>query len=205
MSVQKGKAKKEAKHRMFLDAARRIFAKKGFQAANVTDIINEVNSGQGTFYYHFKDKNAIFDELMTGFIDELLAALAENEESDAGRLSMASRDLSIRNAIRLAEVFRNNIDLAELFFRESRYVGCEGMKRIDAFYALLYSQVENGLRMGIEDGTLRDDIEPPVVARCIVGGTEKVIYETICNGGETDIETVAAQIVDFQMKGIMKY
>ncbi len=203
MSVQKGKAKKDAKHKLFLDAARRIFARKGFEATNVTDIIAEVNSGQGTFYYHFKDKNAIFDELMTGFINELLAVLAENDVNDAGQLALASRELSIRNAARLAEVFVNNKDIAQLFFRESRYIGCEGMKRIDDFYALLYSQVESSLKMGIGESSIRDDIDTAIAARCIIGATEKVIYEALRCGENIDIKHVAEQIVDFQMKGIV--
>jgi len=70
MSVQKVENKKELKRKAFLEAARKIFSEKGFQSANVTDIVSEVKSGQGTFYYHFKDKQAIFDELMIGFIEK---------------------------------------------------------------------------------------------------------------------------------------
>ena len=53
MSVQKSEDKKAAKRQLFLDAATRIFSERGFQETKVVDIVKEVNSGQGTFYYHF--------------------------------------------------------------------------------------------------------------------------------------------------------
>jgi len=63
MSVQERNGKKAAKHQQFLDAATRIFSERGFQETKVLDIVNEVKSGQGTFYYHFKDKQDIFTSL----------------------------------------------------------------------------------------------------------------------------------------------
>ena len=115
MSVQKCESKKELKRKAFLEAARKVFSEKGFQTAKVTDIVAEVKSGQGTFYYHFKDKQAIFDELMIGFVDKLQNVLVENELRAAGRLALAHRGLAIENARRIAGVYMDNMDLATLF------------------------------------------------------------------------------------------
>lgn len=203
MSVQKNTDKKSATRRRFLDAAREIFAQKGFQAANVSDIVQKVASGQGTFYYHFADKQAIFDELMLSFVDRLAAALAENEVRAAGRLALASRNLSIENARALATVFIENLDLATLFFKESRYIGGAAMERIERFYSLLYAQLENGLEEGCRAGLVRPELVPRIAARMMVGAAEKVIIETASAGGPVDLDLLAEQISDFQSFGIL--
>ncbi len=195
--------KKSAKRQKFLDAARRIFSDKGFQATNVTDIVSEVKSGQGTFYYHFKDKQAIFDELMLEFLGRLAQVVADNDIRDAGRLALSHREPAIDNARRIAGVFFDNIDTARLFFRESRYVGGEAMERINQYYELLYAQIEDGIRQGLQEGSVRTGTDPFIASRCYVGATEKVIYEILRTGRPVDINKIAEQIVDFQSIGIL--
>lgn len=203
MSVHKPLDKKTVKRSLFLAAARKIFAQKGFQATNVSDIVIEVNSGQGTFYYHFKDKQAIFDELMIGFIEKLVRAVIENDARAKGRLALADRELAIENAKNIASVFLDNIDLAELFFRESKYVGGEAMALVEQLYNLIYTQIEKGLEEGKKLGLVRTEIDSRIVARCFAGATERMIFETIQAGGTADLDAIAAQIVDFQSIGIL--
>jgi AcrR family transcriptional regulator len=203
MSVQKVENKKELKRKAFLEAARKIFSEKGFQSANVTDIVSEVKSGQGTFYYHFKDKQAIFDELMIGFIEKLFAVLAQNEMLGNGRLALAHRDLAIENARRIASVYMDNIDLATLFFQESRYVGGAAMQRIEQLYTLLFTQIETGLKQGMAQGMVRPDLDTRIAAHCYVGATERVIQQALSAGGPHDLDHIARQIVDFQSTGVL--
>ena len=203
MSVQKAEDKKTLKRNAFLDAARKIFSQKGFQETNVTDIVAEVKSGQGTFYYHFKDKQAIFDELMIGFVDKLLGVLAENELHAAGRLALADRELAVENARRIAKVYVENLDLASLFFRESRYVGGRAMERIEQLYALLYSQVQGGLEDGLKAGLVRNGLDPAVAAHCFVGAAEHAIYQAMRKGPPFALDDLAEQIVDFQSYGVL--
>ena len=203
MSVQKAESKKDLKRKAFLETARKVFSEKGFQSAKVTDIVAEIGSGQGTFYYHFRDKQAIFDELMIGFVEKLLNVLAENELRAAGRLALAHRNLAIANARRIAGVYMDNMDLATLFFRESRYVGGAAMQRIEQLYTLLFAQIEAGLRQGIGQGLVRTDIDPRIAAQCYVGATERVIQQALLAGGPHDLDHIAAQIVDFQSLGVL--
>jgi AcrR family transcriptional regulator len=204
MSVQKQSDKKIATKKRFLEAAAKIFSEKGFQSANVSDIVSAVKSGQGTFYYHFKDKQTIFDEILIGFIQKLATVIIENETLANGRLALADRTLAIDNARRIASVFMENIDVAKLFFSESRYVGGEAMKRLEALNAALAAQIENGIRMGLAAGMVRPDVEPRTAALCFAGAAEKVIADAVRNKtASANLDSLAAQIVDFQSHGIL--
>jgi AcrR family transcriptional regulator len=68
MSVAAGTARERNKHqqrtdatrRALLDAARRIFARDGFEASRIGDIANATGHTRGAFYAHFSSKEDLF-------------------------------------------------------------------------------------------------------------------------------------------------
>ncbi len=54
---------KEANRQAILDAARTVFARIGYEAANIRDIIRETDLASGTFYNYFKSKEEVFEAI----------------------------------------------------------------------------------------------------------------------------------------------
>ena len=54
---------KEANRRAILEAARVVFARIGYEATNIRDIIRETDLASGTFYNYFKSKEEVFEAL----------------------------------------------------------------------------------------------------------------------------------------------
>jgi len=52
---------KEANRKAILDAARVVFARIGYEATNIRDIIRETDLASGTFYNYFKSKEEVFE------------------------------------------------------------------------------------------------------------------------------------------------
>lgn len=50
-----------------LDVSLDLFSQKGFSAVSIRDICAQVNIKESSVYYHFKNKQAIFDELLYRF------------------------------------------------------------------------------------------------------------------------------------------
>lgn len=50
-----------------LDTALKLFSKRGYSAVSIRDIGNIVGIKESTIYYHFKNKQDIFDELLKRF------------------------------------------------------------------------------------------------------------------------------------------
>ncbi|MGR7024359.1 TetR/AcrR family transcriptional regulator [Geodermatophilus sp. URMC 62] len=67
----RGQARKAA----LLDAARRVFERRGFLDTRVADIVAEARVAQGTFYTYFDSKDAVFQAVATGVVGEMLVAL----------------------------------------------------------------------------------------------------------------------------------
>jgi len=54
----------EERKKEILDAAEKLFANKGYEAATVNDILGSVKIAKGTFYYYFKSKEDVLDALI---------------------------------------------------------------------------------------------------------------------------------------------
>ena len=54
---------KAANRQAILDAARRVFARLGFEATTIRDIIRDTGLASGTFYNYFQSKEAVFQAL----------------------------------------------------------------------------------------------------------------------------------------------
>jgi AcrR family transcriptional regulator len=57
-------ATKHANRTAILDAAREVFADRGYGAASVRDVIRRTDLASGTFYNYFPDKEAVFRALL---------------------------------------------------------------------------------------------------------------------------------------------
>lgn len=65
LGIKRGKRAqaKAANRRAILDAARMVFARLGYEAASIRDIIRETDLASGTFYNYFKSKEEVFEAI----------------------------------------------------------------------------------------------------------------------------------------------
>jgi AcrR family transcriptional regulator len=76
---------KEKRRRQIIDAATQVFADRGFHAANVSDVAAHAGVSQGTIYWYFESKDALFAAVLeqaTFESTEPLLALAERQEGE---------------------------------------------------------------------------------------------------------------------------
>jgi AcrR family transcriptional regulator len=85
--------KPEIRKGEILDAAEKLFAVKGYEAATVNDILAAVNLSKGTFYHYFKSKEDVLDGMVKRQIDaglEKAQAIAANP-----RISVEKKLMSV--------------------------------------------------------------------------------------------------------------
>jgi AcrR family transcriptional regulator len=74
-----------------LDAGVEVFAKKGYHAARVDDIVKVAKTSHGTFYLYFSSKEDLFEALVLDVAEQLTGLTAELGEigpDDAGRKTL---------------------------------------------------------------------------------------------------------------------
>ena len=68
---------REKRRTALLRAARDVFVTHGYQDARIEQIARKAGVGKGTFYLYFKDKRAIYAELVDGLFQRLRAAILD--------------------------------------------------------------------------------------------------------------------------------
>ena len=125
-----GRAEKSAARReAILAAALDEFAAQGFAATRLDDVARRAGVAKGTIYLHFRDKEALFQDLVRSVLSPLVGMLETIAQTDAPLRSLAERivDVFVNEiyATRRKDVIRLIITegprfpkLAEFYYRE---------------------------------------------------------------------------------------
>src|SRR5258706_15663818 len=65
--------------------ARDVFAKRGYHASKIEDIVAAAKVARGTFYLYFDDKRAVFAELVDRFLARLHLSILRIDPRDPSR------------------------------------------------------------------------------------------------------------------------
>lgn len=92
--------------RRLLEAGTELFAEGGVRAATSTAIARRAGVATGTFYLHFPDKHALFEELVEAALEEMRPRLAPDGFGPAGDAAMRRE---LEHVLEVAEQRRNLI------------------------------------------------------------------------------------------------
>ncbi|WP_455920035.1 TetR/AcrR family transcriptional regulator [Priestia megaterium] len=73
------------KEKRIIEASIKLFAKKGFNATSVQEIVDECNISKGAFYLHFKSKDALLLSILNFYYEKLFSSVyaLDEEVNDA--------------------------------------------------------------------------------------------------------------------------
>lgn len=179
-------------------SARGLFAEKRFEDVKVSDIVTGAGVSQGTFYYHFADKEAVLVHILEGFFAKG-RALGEGwaQTRDTGAETIASFARAV------ATLIFDNQDIMRMISGES--VGHERRvaKLIKDFYNDLYDQVTRAVELGIKLGVVRP-CDARIAAVSHVGMIKEVIQDQLDNDhrGEVDLEHIVSELLQLIYHGV---
>jgi AcrR family transcriptional regulator len=175
----------EEKRRLILDAAVRVFARKGYHASRVGDIAEEAGVAHGLLYHYFASKEQLLETVFRETWSELLEAFARVAASD----EPAREQLRQVGAI-LLRSWRRDPDLVRVLVRE---VGRSQTlpKRVDEIGAVFRS-IEQIVARGQAEGELRADVEPRLAAWIFYGAIEEILTGWVLGSLADEDEDVAA-------------
>ena len=198
MSLNALKNKKPEKYRLILEAATKVFAKKGFYQARVSEIAREAGVADGTIYLYFHNKDdiliSLFEEQMTrvinyvqGEVEQAVDPLEKIRRFAVAHLSLVERD---RN---MAEVIQVEIRQSSKFMKEYRNT---------KFYDYL-DLISNIVEEGQAKGVIRKDVQPGVIKRAFFGALDEMSrFWVLSSRRKYSINTAAKQISDFFINGV---
>jgi AcrR family transcriptional regulator len=184
----------EERRREILDAAVRVFARKGYHTCRVGDIAEEAGVSHGLLYHYFDSKEAILETVFRETWSDLLSALRTVEESEA----TAAEKLRQVAAI-LLRSWRRDPDLVRVLVREvARSPQLPG--RV-AEIGQAFRAIERIVAHGQEEGELRADVDPQLASWILYGAIEEILTGWVLGqlpDGEEDVaaaERTVAEVI----------
>jgi AcrR family transcriptional regulator len=186
------------KRRVLLDAAVRVFARKGYHEARVGDIAEEAGVAHGLLYHYFASKEEVLETIFRDTWSELLAAVREVEESGA-----PAREQLRQVAAILLRAWRRDADLVRVLVREvtrSAEVGKRVAEIGDAFAA-----IERIVRRGQADGEFREELDPRLASVIFYGAIEEVLTGWVLEllpDGDAEVARAEETVVEVVAGGL---
>lgn len=181
-------------HRMkakLLRAARRVYARDGFAAARIVDIVAEAEASAGTFYRYFDDKHAALMALLEGLFADFYHLSRSPWQSSNPTLSIF---ITTR---RYFEVYRDNGDLMKLLL-EVAQTDDEVRDLWNRSRARFLGRIELALTRGQEEGVIRKPLDCKLCASLLGGMTEQFAYMSFVLRLEPDrsLDEITEAVVD---------
>jgi AcrR family transcriptional regulator len=158
----------EAKRRQLLDAAVRVFARKGFHTSRVGDVAEEAGVSHGLLYHYFESKDELLHAIFTETWRELLESLAAVEASDAPAQEQLRQVAAI-----LLRSWRRQPDVVRVIVQEIGRSSELGT-RSDELRAV-EAAIERIIRRGQAAGELRAGVDPRLAATIFYGGIDEFL------------------------------
>lgn len=175
-------ARAQTRQRRILDAALRVFSRKGYRDASVDDIAGGSGTSKGGVYFHFPNKEAIFLALLnrttTRLLEKIELALAAHEDP------VAKADAALLTVVR---TFGKHRALARLFMVEALGAGREFHRRMAEIRGEFAAVIQHHLDDAVSTGAIAA-IDTEVAARAWFGALNEVITEWALSGRPERLE-----------------
>ena len=192
------KEKDRGKHDQIIEAAVKVFAKKGFYNAKVSEIAREASVADGTIYLYFKNKDdiliSLFEEKMHSWIEKVEAVLSDVEDPlEKLRAFVAQHLWMIKDDKYIAEVMQIELRQSSKFMR--RYEPVKYLEYLD----LIGKIIEEGKQVG----AIRQDVIPAIAKRAIFGALdEMLLYWVLAKKPKYSLEQSVEQISHLFIDGL---
>jgi TetR/AcrR family transcriptional regulator, fatty acid metabolism regulator protein len=182
------------KRRLILDAAVRVFARRGFNQCRVSDIADEAGVAYGLVYHYFRSKDEVLDTL---FLERWNVLLDVIRELDSRELPAREKLHAIASFI--VDSYRHDPDLMKVIIvevtRAANSFGQTHLAKIREAYELIDAIVAKAQAQG----EFKDTVSPRFAAMAFYGAIEQVLTGWIFDvlpRGDDEFEQAKAFVVE---------
>ncbi|MDP9002031.1 MAG: TetR/AcrR family transcriptional regulator [Myxococcota bacterium] len=186
------------KRERILDAAVRVFAKKGFHATRVSEVATAAGVADGTIYLYFKSKDDLLVSLFEDRVERLLAFL----EAELPQSTTAPEKLCriIELQLGLLEGERDLAEVITVILRQSTKLMKEhAAPKFNAYLDVIARVVAGGQLAG----ELRDDVSPHLAARAIFGALDGITMTwALGKADRGGLSRASGQLAELVLRGL---
>jgi TetR/AcrR family fatty acid metabolism transcriptional regulator len=188
------------KYHRIIKAATKVFAKRGFFHAKVSDIAKEAHVADGTIYLYFENK----DDILISLFEEQMQVVLGNmmEEISKEKDAVKKIEKFALTHLKLIELNKNVAEIIQVELRQSS----KFMKEYKNERFLQYlNLIDDIIKEGQEQGIFKKEIIPGIAKRAFFGALDEMSrFWVLSSHKKYDIETAAKQISGYFLYGLVK-
>jgi TetR/AcrR family fatty acid metabolism transcriptional regulator len=193
------KNKNSDKYGRIIKAATKVFAKKGFYQAKVSEIAKEAKVADGTIYLYFENK----DDILISLFEEQMKRVLENMRSAITNEPDAVKKVQ-KFALNHLKLIEQNKDMAEIIQVELRQSSKFMKEYANEKFAQYLNLISEIIREGQIQGVFKQSILPGIAKRAFFGALDEMSrFWVLSSRKKYDIETAAKQISDYFLSGLI--
>jgi TetR/AcrR family fatty acid metabolism transcriptional regulator len=181
-----------------LDAAVRVFARKGFHATRVSEVAQAAGVADGTIYLYFKSKEELLVSLFEARVERLLAFL----ETELPKAPTATKKLEriIELQLGLLEGERDLAEVVTVILRQSTKLMREyAAPKFGAYLDAIARVIAEGQAAG----ELRAGVSPTLAARAIFGALDAITMTwALGKADRGGLLRASGQLADLLLRGL---
>ena len=186
------------KPQQIIEAAVRVFARKGYFNSRVSDIAREAGIAAGTIYLYFDTKEAIlitlFREKMAAFVAALRKAIGEDHDAVAKLRRLVRLHFQmLEESPELAEVVQVELRQGEKFFRGP------ATQEIATYFALIGGILEEG----VAAGCFRPSLPVKVATKMLFGAMDQMATSWVLGKRGYRLADTADAVADIFLHGVV--
>ena len=188
----------EEKRRIILDAAVRVFARKGYHTSRVGDIAEDAGIAHGLLYHYFSSKEQVLETVFRENWGELLEVFRRIEASDEPATEQLDGIVKV-----LLRSWRNAPDLVRVMVREvARSPQLQGqVDEIREGFLIIQRVIERGQA----EGSFRRDLDARLASWIVYGGLEELLTGWVLGqlpDGDEEVARAEATVLAFVHAGL---
>jgi TetR/AcrR family transcriptional regulator, fatty acid metabolism regulator protein len=186
------------RRRQILEAAVKVFARKGFHAARVGDIAEEAGIAYGLVYHYFKSKEELLETIFRETWTQMLARVHEVEASGVPAAEAVRQVTAL-----LLRTWRRDPDLVRVLVREVTR-GPHVQREVEEI-AHAMEALARIIEKGQESGEFRSELDPKLGAVVFYGALDEVLTGWVLGqlpDGDGDIAKAEQNVVRLMVDGL---
>lgn len=191
---------KAERRQMILQHARDVFAKHGYHAAKIDDIVQAAGVARGTFYLYFEDKRAIFEEIVDKTFERVGMSIVRVDTEDPA-LSVATQ---IKQNIRaIVHVLLEDPATTKILLSDA--VGLD--PAFDRKLLFFYEETGKLLESSLADGQARGIVaegDTRMFAIMSLGALKEILYQVTLRGLSYPEDRIVETIYSFLCSGYLR-
>lgn len=191
---------KAERRQQILHFARDVFAKHGYHAAKIDDIVAAAGIARGTFYLYFDDKRAIFEEIVDRTFERLGMSIVRVDTEDPNR-SVADQ---IRENIRaIVHALLEDPATTKILLSDAVGLDPEFDRKLISFYEGTGKLLESSLADGQERGIVAAG-DARMYAIMTLGAVKEIMYQVTMRGLDYPEDRIVDEIYGFLCAGYLR-